>query len=100
MDAKSSAINDYIMNAKNATTNAIPNVMPNLEQGKSFLSKIGWKMWVLIIILLTFLGVNVFLYLAQENEKLTIIAIKAIIRNILNMSNEVFRFLLFLIIWK
>lgn len=68
MDAKSSAINDYIMNAKNATTNAIPNVMPNLEQGKSFLSKIGWKMWVLIIILLTFLGVNVFLYLAQGSE--------------------------------
>jgi len=68
MDAKSSAINDYIMNAKNATTNAIPNVMPNLEQGKSFLSKIGWKMWVLIIVLLTFLGVNVFLYLAQGSE--------------------------------
>ena len=68
MDAKSSAINDYIMNAKNATTNAIPNVMPNLEQGKSFLSKIGWKLWVLIIILLTFLGVNVFLYLAQGSE--------------------------------
>jgi len=68
MDAKSSAINDYIMNAKNATTNAIPNVMPNLEQGKSFLGKIGWKMWVLIIILLTFLGVNVFLYLAQGSE--------------------------------
>lgn len=68
MDAKSSAINDYIMNAKNATTKAIPNVMPNLEQGKSFLSKIGWKMWVLIIILLTFLGVNVFLYLAQGSE--------------------------------
>jgi hypothetical protein len=68
MDAKSSAINDYIMNAKNATTNVIPNVMPNLEQGKSFLSKIGWKMWVLIIILLTFLGVNVFLYLAQGSE--------------------------------
>jgi hypothetical protein len=68
MDAKSSAINDYIMNAKNATTSAIPNVMPNLEQGKSFLSKIGWKMWVLIIILLTFLGVNVFLYLAQGSE--------------------------------
>lgn len=68
MDAKSSAINDYIMNAKNATTNAIPNVMPNLEQGKSFLSKIEWKMWVLIIILLTFLGVNVFLYLAQGSE--------------------------------
>jgi len=68
MDAKSSAINDYIMNAKNATTNSIPNVMPNLEQGKSFLSKIGWKMWVLIIILLTFLGVNVFLYLAQGSE--------------------------------
>ena len=68
MDAKSSAINDYIMNAKNATTKAIPNVMPNLEQGKSFLGKIGWKMWVLIIILLTFLGVNVFLYLAQGSE--------------------------------
>jgi len=68
MDAKSSAINDYIMNAKNATTKSIPNVMPNLEQGKSFLSKIGWKMWVLIIILLTFLGVNVFLYLAQGSE--------------------------------
>lgn len=68
MDAKSSAINDYIMNAKNATRSAIPNVMPNLEQGKSFLSKIGWKMWVLIIILLTFLGVNVFLYLAQGSE--------------------------------
>ena len=68
MDAKSSAINNYIMNAKNATTNAIPNVMPNLEQGKSFLSKIGWKMWALIIILLTFLGVNVFLYLAQGSE--------------------------------
>ena len=42
--------------------------MPNLEQGKSFLGKIGWKMWVLIIILLTFLGVNVFLYLAQGSE--------------------------------
>ena len=68
MDAKSSAINNYIMNAKNTTTNAIPNVMPNLEKGKSFLSKIGWKMWVLIIILLTFLGVNVFLYLAQGSE--------------------------------
>ena len=68
MDAKSSAINNYIMNAKNATTNSIPNVMPNLEQGKSFLSKIGWKMWVLIIILLTFLGVNIFLYLAQGSE--------------------------------
>jgi hypothetical protein len=68
MDAKSSAINDYIMNAKNAKTNAIPNVMPNLDQGKSFLGKIGWKMWVLIIILLTFLGVNVFLYLAQGSE--------------------------------
>lgn len=68
MDAKSSAINDYIMNAKNATTNVIPNVMPNLEQGKSFLGKIGWKMWILIIILLTFLGVNVFLYLAQGSE--------------------------------
>jgi hypothetical protein len=68
MDSKSSAINDYIKNAKNATTSAIPNVMPNLEQGKSFLSKIGWKMWVLIIVLLTFLGVNVFLYLAQGSE--------------------------------
>lgn len=68
MDAKSSAINDYIMNAKNATNNAIPNVMPNLEQGKSFLSKIGWKIWILIIILLTFLGVNIFLYLAQGSE--------------------------------
>jgi hypothetical protein len=68
MDAKSSAINNYIMNAKNTTTNAIPNVLPNLEQGKSFLSKIGWKMWILIIIILTFLGVNVFLYLAQGSE--------------------------------
>jgi|UniRef100_A0A6C0ILQ4 hypothetical protein len=68
MDAKSSAINDYIMNAKNATTNSIPNVMPNLEQGNGFLSKIGWKMWILIIILFTFLGVNIFLYLAQGSE--------------------------------
>jgi len=68
MDAKSSAINDYIMNAKNATTNTVPNVMPSFEQGKSFFSKVGWKMWVLIIILLTFLGVNVFLYLAQGSE--------------------------------
>lgn len=68
MDEKSSAINNYIINAKNSTTNPIPNVMQNLEQGKSILSKIGWKMWMLIIILLTFLGVNVFLYLAQGSE--------------------------------
>lgn len=64
MDEKTSAINNYIMNAKNSTS----NVIPNLEQGKSLLSKIGWKMWLLIIILLTFLGVNVFMYLAQGSE--------------------------------
>ena len=68
MDAKSSAINDYIMNAKNATINTVPNVMTSFEQGNSFFSKVGWKMWVLIIILLTFLGVNVFFYLAQGSE--------------------------------
>ena len=70
MDEKSSAINDYIMNAKKTTTNIIPktDILPSIEQGKGFLSKIGWKMWILIIIVLTFLGVNVFLYLAQGSE--------------------------------
>lgn len=68
MDAKSSAISNYIMNAKpqNNVTNMMPKI--NLEKGKSFLSKIGLKMWIFIIILLTFLGVNVFLYLAQGSE--------------------------------
>lgn len=64
MDSKTSAINDYIMNAKTSTT----NIIPNLDEGKNVLSNFGWKMWILIIIILTFLGVNVFLYLAQGSE--------------------------------
>lgn len=48
--------------------NESSNVVPNVIQGKSFLSEIGWKMWAIIIILLTFLGVNIFLYLAQGSE--------------------------------
>jgi hypothetical protein len=65
MESKSTAINDYIMNARAITTSTI---IPNLDDGRSFLSKIGWKMWAAIIILLTFLGVNIFVYLAEVSE--------------------------------
>tara|TARA_B110000305_G_scaffold207510_1_gene239066 strand:+ start:136 stop:774 length:639 start_codon:yes stop_codon:yes gene_type:complete len=69
MEAKSSAINDYIMNAKKTTPDVMSNqIIPNFEKGNSFFSKIGWKMWIVIIIILTFLGVNVFFYLAQGSE--------------------------------
>jgi hypothetical protein len=64
MESKSTAINDYIMNARATTSSFIPNI----DEGGSFLSKIGWKMWAAIIILLTILGVNVFVYLAEGSE--------------------------------
>ena len=35
-----------------------------------------------------------------ENEKFTIMAIEAMMRNVLNIPNRNFRFLIFLIIWK
>ena len=70
MDAKSSAINDYIMNVKKSTSNFMNEQRLSNATGNKpgFFSNIGWKVWILVIIVLTFLGVNVFLYLAQGSE--------------------------------
>ena len=45
-------------------------------------------------------SINVFFNLAQENEKFKMMAIEAMIRKMLNITNMDFRLLLFLIIWK
>ena len=72
-DTKSSAINDYIMGAKSITNKVSEPVLNSepIKQTRSFLGTFGWKMWVLIILVFSFLGVNVFLYFAKGTDVLS-----------------------------
>ena len=44
-------------------------IVPDLETSSSYFSNIGWTTWLLIILILAFLGINIFVYLAKGTEQ-------------------------------
>ena len=44
-------------------------IVPGLETSSSYFSNIGWTTWLLIILILAFLGINIFVYLAKGTEQ-------------------------------
>jgi len=51
-------------------TNSVSET-PSVESGVSFFSNISWTTWLIIIFILSFLGINIFFYLAKGTQDIT-----------------------------
>ena len=73
-------------------TNVLSSSSATAPNTGGFFSKISWKIWVLIIIVLAFLGFNIFIYLAQGTQEIANILkpitsfLASISKNVINVS--------------
>ena len=51
-------------------TNSVSET-PSVESGVSFFSNLSWTTWLIIIFVLSFLGINIFFYLAKGTQDIT-----------------------------
>jgi hypothetical protein len=64
---------EYIRSIKSFTPDDFPTLtpLPEISQGNSssFFSNVSWQTWLIIFLILTLLGINVFAYLAKGTEE-------------------------------
>ena len=51
-------------------TNSVSET-PSVESGVSFFSNLNWTTWVIVVFVLSFLGINIFFYLAKGTRDIT-----------------------------